>query len=318
MFFLCASIKSYLLPTKSRTYIHADTRSVLLSASLGYAKSLLLFHLFAPVRLLPMNDQMFRISDIQLPSSTAIDSDGFILESHYNTIPFFFPSALRSEVFALLHGLDSLPRNSKIIVATDCAQLISLWSSYMDAPFIPKLLKEANHLLWSSIRAIILHKNLEVTLIKIPAHADNSLNNHVDDLAKAAHMDSHLPFQLSPELLASCVLQFNSFPVNMNIQKFIRDIFDAKNLLTLVTLPRFNLNSSISDIDWTCTKFCFNNKQFNFSHRNGHSEFCAFCIKILLDMLLTLSTLQKRKPYLYNLSWLCPQCYSSPKDVSRN
>ncbi|GET63421.1 hypothetical protein RIR_jg28669.t2 [Rhizophagus irregularis DAOM 181602=DAOM 197198] len=37
-------------PTKPRTYIHADTRSVSLSASLGYAKSLLLFHLFAPDR----------------------------------------------------------------------------------------------------------------------------------------------------------------------------------------------------------------------------------------------------------------------------
>ncbi|EXX66440.1 hypothetical protein RirG_123750 [Rhizophagus irregularis DAOM 197198w] len=163
-------------PTKPRTYIHADTRSVLLSASLGYAKSLLLFHLFAPVRSLPMNDQLSRISAIQLPSLvstlyidgsflpfpshsvpsmayawTAIDSDGFILESHYNTIP----SALRSEIFALLHGLDSLPQNSKITVATDCAHLISLWSTYVDAPFIPKMLKESNHLLWSSAHAII-------------------------------------------------------------------------------------------------------------------------------------------------------------------
>ncbi|PKK57241.1 hypothetical protein RhiirC2_798403, partial [Rhizophagus irregularis] len=58
-------------PTKPRTYIHADTRSVLLSASLGYAKSLLLFYLFAPVRSLPTNDQVSRISDIQLPSSVS-------------------------------------------------------------------------------------------------------------------------------------------------------------------------------------------------------------------------------------------------------
>ncbi|GET63446.1 hypothetical protein GLOIN_2v1785823 [Rhizophagus irregularis DAOM 181602=DAOM 197198] len=95
---------------------------------------------------------------------TAIDPDGFILESHYNIISSIFPSALRSEVFALLHGLDSLPRNSKITVATDCAQLLSLWSLY----------------------------NLDVTLIKVPAHADDPLNNHVDALAKAAHTDSHL------------------------------------------------------------------------------------------------------------------------------
>ncbi|PKB96851.1 hypothetical protein RhiirA5_385057, partial [Rhizophagus irregularis] len=280
-------------PTKPRTYIHADTRSVSLSASLGYAKSLLLFYLFAPVRLPPMLNQVSRISDIQLPSSvstlyidgsflppsshptpsmayawTAIDSDGFILESHYNTIPSLFPSALRSEIFALLHGLDSLPRYSKITVATDCAQLISLWSTYVDAPFIPKMLKEFNHLLWSSARAIISQKNLEVTLIKVPAHADDSLNNHVDDLVKAAHTDSRLS-SISPAILAPCILQFNSLPVDMNIQKFIGDIFDAKSLLTLALLPRFNLNSSISDIDWACTKFCFNNKQLQSSHRNG-------------------------------------------------
>ncbi|GBC34526.2 RNA-directed DNA polymerase from mobile element jockey-like [Rhizophagus irregularis DAOM 181602=DAOM 197198] len=298
-------------PTKPRTYIHADTRSVSLSASLGYAKSLLLFHLFAPDRLPSINEQMPRISDIQLPLSvytlyidgsflppsnhpvssmayawTAIDSDGFILESHYNIISSIFPSALRSEVFALLHGLDSLPLNSKITVATDCAQLLSLWSSYVNAPFIPRMLKEFNHLLWSSIRVIKSHKNLDVTLIKVPAHADDTLNNHVDALAKAAHTDSHLSSRPSLELLAPCILLFNSLPVDMNIQKFIRDIFDAKTLLTLALLPRFNSSSSTSDIDWACTKFCLiNDKQF------------------------------RRKPHLYNPSWLCPQCNSFPETL---
>ncbi|GBC49456.2 RNA-directed DNA polymerase from mobile element jockey-like [Rhizophagus irregularis DAOM 181602=DAOM 197198] len=327
-------------PTKPRTYIHADTRSVSLSASLGYAKSLLLFHLFAPVRLPPTNELVLRISDIQLPSSvftlyidgsflppsshpvssmayawTAIDSDGFILESHYNIISSIFPSALRSEVFALLHGLDSLPQNSKITVATDCAQLLSLWSLYVDAPFIPRMLKEFNHLLWSSIRTIMLQKNLDVTLIKVPAHADDPLNNHVDALAKAAHTDSHLSSCPPSELMAPCILQFNSLPVDMNIRKFIRDIFDAKSLLTLAVLPRFNSYSSTSDIDWACTKFCLNNNKQFASHRNGRSEFCGFRIKLLLDMLPTLTTLQRRKPYLYNPSWLCPQCNSSPETL---
>ncbi|PKK75205.1 hypothetical protein RhiirC2_773877 [Rhizophagus irregularis] len=224
---------------------------------------------------------MFKISDIQLPSSTAIDSDGFILESHYNTIPSLFPSALRSEIFALLHGLDSLSQYSKIT---------------------------------SSARAIISQKNLEVTLIKVPAHADDSLNNHVDDLAKAAHTDSCLS-SISPAFLAPCILQFNSLPVDMNIRKFIGDIFDAKSLLTLALLPRFNLNSSISVIDWACTKFCLKNKQLQSSHRKGRSEFCAFRIKILLDMLPTLTTLQRRKPHIYDPSWLCPQTYFSSSTI---
>ncbi|PKC52331.1 hypothetical protein RhiirA1_481757, partial [Rhizophagus irregularis] len=112
-------------PTRPRTYIHADTCLVSLSASLSFAKSLLLFYLFAPVRLPPMNNQVYPISSMTY-AWTAIDPDRFILESHYNIISFIFPSALRSEVFALLHGLDSLPQNSKITVATDCAQLLSL------------------------------------------------------------------------------------------------------------------------------------------------------------------------------------------------
>ncbi|EXX59799.1 hypothetical protein RirG_185790 [Rhizophagus irregularis DAOM 197198w] len=246
---------------------------------------------------------------------TAIDPDGFILESHYNIVSSIFPSALRSEVFALLHGLDSLPRNSKITVATDCAQLLSLWSLYVDAPFIPRMLKESNHLLWSSIRTIMLLRNLDVTLIKVPAHADDPLNNHVDALAKAAHTDSHLSSCPPPELMAPCILQFDSLPVDMNIRKFIRDIFDAKSLLILAVLPRFNSYSSTSDIDWACTKFCLNNNKHFVSHRNGHSEFCGFRIKLLLDMLPTLTTLQRRKPHLYNPSWLCPQCNSFPETL---
>ncbi|PKB93079.1 hypothetical protein RhiirA5_442403 [Rhizophagus irregularis] len=146
------------------------------------------------------------------------------------------------------------------------------------------MLKESNHLLWSSVRSIVSQKNLDVTLIKVPAHADDPLNNNVDALVKAAHADSQISSQLLSEPLTPCILQFNSLPVDMNIQKFIRDIFDAKSLLTLAVLPRFNFNSSISDIDWTY-------------------------------MLLTLTTLQRRKPYLYDLSWLCPQCNSSPETL---
>ncbi|GET52393.1 RNA-directed DNA polymerase from mobile element jockey-like [Rhizophagus irregularis DAOM 181602=DAOM 197198] len=242
------------------------------------------------------------VDDLLSEFTACRDLDGFILESFYNIIPSIFPSALRSEIFALLHGLDSLPQNSKITVATDCAQLISLWSLYVDAPFIPRMLKEPNHLLWSSVRNIISQKNLDVTLIKVPAHADDPLNNYVDALAKAAHTDSHLFFQSLSEPLAPCILQFNSLSVDMNIQKFISNIFDAKSLLTLAVLPRFNSNSSISDIDWACTKFCLNNKKQFFSYRNGRSEFCAFRVKILLDMLPTLTTLQRRKPHLYDLN----------------
>ncbi|GET52561.1 hypothetical protein GLOIN_2v1785823 [Rhizophagus irregularis DAOM 181602=DAOM 197198] len=235
-------------PTKPRTYIHADTRSVSLSASLGYAKSLLLFHLFAPDRLPPMNELVLRISDIQLPSSKFL------------------------------------------LYCTD-------WT-----PFL-------------GIQRLLSPLIVPITFFMVPAHADDPLNNHVDALAKAAHTDSHLSSCPPSELMAPCILQFNSLPVDMNIRKFIRDIFDAKSLLTFAVLPRFNPYSSTSDIDWACTKFCLNNNKQFASHWNGRSEFCGFRIKLLLDMLPTLTTLQRQKPHFYNPSWLCSQCNSFPETL---
>jgi ribonuclease HI len=127
----------------------------------------------------------------------ALDADGFILESYRNILPSIFPSALRSEIAALISGLDSLPRDSRVTITTDCAQLISLWSLYVDKPFSPRMLKEPNHLLWTSIRQTILDKNLHISFVKVAAHSTDDLNNQVDSLAKSAHLDNLLQ-TLSP------------------------------------------------------------------------------------------------------------------------
>ena len=70
----------------------------------------------------------------------ALDDYGYILESSSISLPSCFPSALRLEVYAVLLGIKTLSPGSSITIFTDCAQLISLWTSFVDAPFSPKLL----------------------------------------------------------------------------------------------------------------------------------------------------------------------------------
>ncbi|PKC73768.1 hypothetical protein RhiirA1_520000 [Rhizophagus irregularis] len=190
-----------------------------------------------------------------LPSSMtsawiALDDDGLVLESSSMQLPSFFPSAFRSEISAVVLGLSALSHDSSISIYTDCNQLISLWTCFVDAPFSPKLLREPNHLLWLSIRQFIMDRNLKVVLTKVPAHGDDIYNVQADSLAKDAHSS------LQPAVLplafcyAPCSLSFNSLPIDVNIRHFLRSIADARALLSFCSLARFTALGSPSLFDW--------------------------------------------------------------------
>ncbi|GBC31439.2 ribonuclease H-like domain-containing protein [Rhizophagus irregularis DAOM 181602=DAOM 197198] len=152
----------------------------------------------------------------------ALDDDGFILDSSSLCLPACFPSALRSEIYAVVSGLNALSHGSSITIYTDCSQLISLWAHFVNVPFSPKLLREPNHLLWLSIRQLIINRNLKVDLSKVPVHGDDIYNLQADSLAKDAH--SSLQPSTFPPLAfchAPCLLTFNSLPIDMNRFLFI-------------------------------------------------------------------------------------------------
>ncbi|EXX67353.1 ribonuclease H-like domain-containing protein [Rhizophagus irregularis DAOM 181602=DAOM 197198] len=266
-------------------------------------------------------DGSFRPANDSLSSSMAsawiaLDDDGFILESSSMHLPSCFPSALRSEIYAVLLGLSALSHDSSISIYTDCSQLISLWTRLVDSPFSLKLLREPNHLLWLSIRQLIINRNLKVDLFKVPAHGDDIYNIQANSLAKDAH--SSLQPTISPLAFcyAPCLLTFNSLPIDMNIRHFLCSIADARALLSFCSLARFTALSSPSLFDWAGIYFCLSQIKGFASHKNGHPEFWIFRIKLLLDMLPTLTTLQQRKPYLYSPDWLCPQCNLAPEDLN--
>ncbi|PKY34758.1 hypothetical protein RhiirB3_454784 [Rhizophagus irregularis] len=165
-------------PTRNAK-VFAAYLPITLSTSWSYATSLALVHLTNPP--LPTSSTLFssskiRIEDDVLPLSVqslytdgsfhtakdsspssitstwlALDDDGLILESLSLHLPSCFPSALRSEIYAVILGLNALSHGSSISIHTDCSQLISLWTCFVNAPFSPKLLREPNHFLWLSI-----------------------------------------------------------------------------------------------------------------------------------------------------------------------
>ncbi|PKK55393.1 hypothetical protein RhiirC2_802513, partial [Rhizophagus irregularis] len=201
-------------PTRNAK-VFAAYLPITLSTSWSYATSLALVHLTIPSLptssvfspsltdkidddVLPLSvqslytDGSYHIAKDSLPSSMtsawlALDDDGFILESSSLQLPLCFPLALRSEIYAVVLGLNALSHGSSISIHTDCSQLISLWKRFVDVPFSPKLLRKHNHLLWLSIQQLVKDRNLKVDLIKVPAHCDDFYNIQADFLAKDAH-----------------------------------------------------------------------------------------------------------------------------------
>ncbi|PKB94136.1 hypothetical protein RhiirA5_439469, partial [Rhizophagus irregularis] len=264
-------------PTRNAK-VFAAYLPITLSTSWSYATSLALVHLSKPSLstfstlsssfkdktddvVLPLSvqslytDGSFHVATDSSPASMtsawlALDDDGLILESSSLQLFSCLPSALRSEIYAVVLGLNALSRGSSISIHTDCSQLISLWKRFVDVPFSPKLLREHNHLLWLSIRYLIMDRDLKVDLIKVPAHGDDIYNMQADSLAKDAHSSS--PPNISPLAFcyAPCLLLFNSLPIDMNIRHFLRSIADARALLSFCSLARFTALGSPSLFDW--------------------------------------------------------------------
>ncbi|PKY62538.1 hypothetical protein RhiirA4_489152, partial [Rhizophagus irregularis] len=269
-------------PTKKNTKVFATGRPVKLATSFAYASSLARTHFDRLSKLiLPSSDiDDIEVSAYMLPSSTctlytdgsflascsgslpsmssawlALDEDDLILGSCSEVVPATYPSAFRSEIYALLSALKALPPHSSVVINTDCASLISFWHQFIDKPFIPKLLRQPNHLLWLSVRHYFYTKQLSVTFQKVSAHNGNMLNNQVDSLAKDAHFLPQPTFTPIALLKAPCIILYDSLPVEDNIRQFFKSIYEARNLLSFSSLSRFSLLAPVNTFDWEGISF---------------------------------------------------------------
>ncbi|GET61552.1 RNA-directed DNA polymerase from mobile element jockey-like [Rhizophagus irregularis DAOM 181602=DAOM 197198] len=181
-------------------------------------------------------------------------------------------------------------------IALDDVGLV-LESSSMHLPsYFPSALRSKISAVLLGLNALSRDSSISIHT-DFPAHGDDIYNIQADSLAKAAHSSLQPNIPLSTFCHAPCLLTFNSLPIDVNIRHFLRSIADARALLSFCSLARFTALGFVS-------------------HKNGRPEFWIFRIKLLLDMLPTLTTLQQRKPYLYSPDWLCPQCNSAPEDLN--
>ncbi|PKK58398.1 hypothetical protein RhiirC2_796367 [Rhizophagus irregularis] len=238
--------------------------NVSLSETVGYpSKNVKVFAAYLPITLsttwsyatslaLTYFDNFSHAPSIEVSSFISMNdaNDTTLVPSLPLHFPSCSPSALRSEIYAVVLGLSALPFGSSITINTDYAQLISLWNNFVNVPFLPKLLRQPNHLLWLSIRQIIKNLDLKVNLNKVTAHENDAHNIQVDSLAKSAHSSMQPTFSPMAIYQAPCLLKFNSLPINMNIRHFLRSIADARALLSFCSMARFTALGSPALFDW--------------------------------------------------------------------
>ena len=99
-------------------------------------------------------------------------------------------SSTRVEITAITIVLLIIPLNNKVIIYTDNQNSIDIFNRL--TKINPKLtqkkwIKENNWSLWLIIIDIIKKRNLDLTLKKVKAHANNFNNNKADLLAKTAN-----------------------------------------------------------------------------------------------------------------------------------
>ncbi|PKY44227.1 hypothetical protein RhiirA4_458447, partial [Rhizophagus irregularis] len=284
-FFQVSLSKTMGYPTRNAK-VFAAYLPITLSTTWSYATSLALLHLDTSLSTFPVGLFLPNTMNDVLPPSLPSSTCTLYTDGSFRRATDVSPLSMASAWLALDN--DGLSPGTSVTIATDCAQLISLWSQFIDAPFSPKLLRQSNHLLWLFIRCLLDDLDLHVNLVKVPTHSDDALNVQADFLAQAA-------LRLLEKLGG-----------------------DARNFLSFCSLAYFTALGSPALFNWASIHHCLSQiKGFGFaSHNNGRPEFWIFCIKLLLDMLPTLTTLQQRKPYLYSPDWLCPQCNSAPEDIN--
>lgn len=174
--------------------------------------------------------------------------------------------------------------------------MISIWNQFVETSFLPKLLRQPNHLLWLSIRHQIHNKHLSITLQKVSAHTDDMYNIQVDFLAKEAFHSPQLtmtPMALLNALciilydsllvnenichfFAPCIILYDSFPVDENIRHFFKSIYEARNFLNFCSLSCFSHLAPVKYFDWEGILFWLSHSKVFTTHHNGQKGLLAF------------------------------------------
>jgi ribonuclease HI len=241
-----------------------------------------------------------------------------VLDKHHQEIDRFVSScsnwisSYRAEMFGLLVSIIILPINSHVKIYTDSNSMIEAYNqlisqSNMNIRNIFKI--QSNGILWNIILEIIHLLNLEIELIKVPAHKDNYLNNLVDSLAQSAHNNFfNLAVNLRYENIRglSWVPTWNNIVIEKNLRKFITLTTNVANLEDFLNLNR-NAKYRTINVDWESTFNNLNNEEGFFETSFESSKFKRNKVRILIE---ELPTVEKMKQSFYSLykHRKCPMC----------
>jgi ribonuclease HI len=227
------------------------------------------------------------------------------------------PSSTKSESYAILTTLLTVPNNSSVEIYTDSQNCIHNYNTFSNSLISHrKQLNHNNHLLWTFIMEIIKNKNLKITLIKVKAHSNNIYNDMADELATQGLQTEPINLDINAHAVNSLLLPiWNSTGIiDTNPRKWMKKIIQARisnNFIfnTDFTILR-NVFSNI-DINWEYTSLWIkrNDKEEEITSFK-HTRNCSYKIKSISHQLPTGDTQSRNYPLLYKdlTPILCPNC----------
>uniref|UniRef100_U9SXH4 RNase H type-1 domain-containing protein n=1 Tax=Rhizophagus irregularis (strain DAOM 181602 / DAOM 197198 / MUCL 43194) TaxID=747089 RepID=U9SXH4_RHIID len=209
------------------------------------------------------------------------DEDNKLLDTIMSTVENWI-TVNKTEALALLAALLIIPENKKATIYTDSQ---TNYNNFMDIKQRPHrnnlrdILKfGSSNYIWAIIKEIISKEKLDIEVIKIKAHATDTLHNILDIEIKERYVDIHNVNKL--EVLPTCkeyryVLRWNETIVETNIRRFIRLITRIQGLEKFFNLNR-NDKYRMLEIDWHVTFEYLNvNEEYEtYFKTNAHSSKC--------------------------------------------
>jgi len=208
------------------------------------------------------------------------------------------------------------PPNSSITISTDSSSVISNYNKIFfflsSSPSLNPIFKISHYPLWFFLFNLINSQHITLNFIKVKAHADDPLNNQVDQLAK---LDEPKCLIKSSTFNNVIIPYFYDMPILLPTRSFIKELLRSQRFNNVIQLPHFAKYQSLN-VDW--------NNTFRFINDNEAQSVTSFQasftkkqrIKFLLEMLPVLEILKIRSPNLYQQNWTCCKCQIEFEDFN--
>jgi ribonuclease HI len=222
-----------------------------------------------------------------------------------------WPSSIRSELSAIILAIITVPKNSNVTIYTDSLNSIKHIQQLEKNNFIiterSYFKQDKNNKLWKIYVDIIKKNNINVDLVKVPAHSDNIYNNEVDSLCKQIYgQNTIIKFNSKNFDNIKVIPKWKDIEIEMRLRKFITIITRTMEFEKFYNLNR-NGKYRINDIHWESTFEIINTDITKTETDFPSSRKKAMKIKFLIEEISTINQMRKSLLSIYE-NWKCPIC----------